>query len=98
MSKSHTNTADLYSATRKAFTSRFPNLKATRKNGTDMTDMFLVYLIEENIASGCNDAEKQEIANEVSNTIGENDIKSYIEDYNEANKLVNTEFELTVAI
>ena len=97
MSKSHAKTADLYSATRKAFTSRYPQIKATRKNGSNMTDNFLVYLIEDNIASGCDEAEKQEIADSVAK-MTEREIQSYAIDYNEGNKLVDTEFELVVTV
>lgn len=68
------------SQTRSSFLGRFPNVKATQNN-QDCTEAFLTYLIEDNVASGSNEAEKAEIADAVANRIGVADIQSYAEDF-----------------
>ena len=69
---------------RKSLLARIPNIKAqkfVKGELKDCTEQFLTYLVEDNIASGENEAETAEIANAVANKIGEADIKSYAEDF-----------------
>ena len=56
-------------STRTQFQARFPHLKALNLKGEDVTEKFLKYLIEDNIESGSNEAEKAEIANAVAMVI-----------------------------
>jgi hypothetical protein len=70
------------SKTRSSFLARFPQIKAThfvKGESKDCTEQFLTYLIEDNVASGDTEAEKQEIANAIANKIGVADIQSYAE-------------------
>jgi hypothetical protein len=79
---------------RKAFIARYPSVKAvTKDNEKDVTEDFLSYLIEENIASGCDEAEKAEIANAVANEIGDRDLIEYKEGYQDSRR---TQISLTI--
>jgi hypothetical protein len=64
---------------RLAVLARFPNLKA-QQNGQDVSEEFMKYLVDDNIAS-CTEEEKVELIDALSNTITERDIASYASDF-----------------
>ena len=64
---------------RQALLARF-NITATF-DGKDATEDFLRYLVEDNIASGCNDAEKAQIEDDVANKNGLKDFEYYAESF-----------------
>ena len=82
----------LKAKTRKAFISRFPNLKVTAFGHVSLTESYITYVVDDNIKHTESDEEAFEVANAVANNIGLNDLNEY------ANAMLNEEVKLTVTV